>query len=110
MPTNNFPGVGYTSAGFNKNFYQKINVTATAFGFSSIDGYQPDAIISFPTTACLILNEDSANIVQISFNGVYLAEEINPAIIKGVAYDNRTISKIWLRVVSGSAVVSIRAW
>ena|ERR1019366_2765399 len=110
MPTNNFPGVGFTTNGFNKNFFQKINVTATAFGFSSIDGYQPDAIVTFPTVGCLILNEDSANIVQISFNGYSVAEEINPAIIKGVSYDNRTISKIWLRVVSGSAVVSIRAW
>jgi hypothetical protein len=111
MPTNNFPGVGYTNAGHNKNFFQKITVTATGFGSNSVDGYQPDAIITFPTQGVLILNEDAASVVQISFNGYSVAEELNPVIVKGVSYDFRTISKIWLKITSGSsAVVSIRAW
>lgn len=112
MPTNNFPNIGYTNYGRNYNFFQKITVTATTFGGSAVDGYQPDVIITFPTQGLLLLNEDASNIVQVSFNGLTVDDELNPALpSKGIAYDNRVVSKIWLRMeVGSSAVVSIRAW
>jgi hypothetical protein len=110
--TNNFPNIGYTNYGHNFNFFQKVTVTATTFGGSSIDGYQPDIIITFPTQGILLLNEDTAAVVQVSYNGITVDDELDPTLpSKGVAYDNRVVSKVWFKLVSGaSAVVSIRAW
>lgn len=112
MPTNNFPNIGYTNYGLNYNFFQKVTVTATTFGGTSVDGYQPDLIITFPTQGILLLNEDTSSVVQVSFNGITLDDQLDPTLpSKGVAYDNRVVSKIWFRLNSGaSAVVSIRAW
>jgi hypothetical protein len=111
--TNNFPGIGYTNYGRNFNFFQKITVTATTFGGSSIDGYQPDIIITFPTQTILLLNEDGYGaIVQVSYNGITVDDELNSNLpSKGIAYDNRVVSKIWFRITSGSScVVSVRAY
>lgn len=112
MPTNNFPNIGYTNYGRNYNFFQKVTVTATTFGGSSTDGYQPDLIITFPTQGLLLLNEDTASVVQVSFNGITIDDQLDPTLpSKGIAYDNRVVSKIWFQLYSGaSAVVSIRAW
>lgn len=112
MPTNNFPNIGYTNYGRNNNFFQKITVTAVTFGGGSIDGYQPDIIITFPTQGILLLNEDAASVVQVSFNGITVDDQLDPTLpSRGVAYDNRVISKIWFRLASGSsAIVSVRAW
>ena len=57
MPTNNFPGIGYTTLGRDFNFYQKLSVTAITYGGGSVDGYQPDMIITFPTQSVIMLNE-----------------------------------------------------
>jgi len=75
-------------------------------------GAEPDLIITFPTQGLLLLNEDPNNIVQVSFNGITVDDELNPSLpSKGIAYDNRVVSKIWFRMSSGSsAIVSIRAW
>jgi len=110
--TNTFPGIGYTNYGRNYNFFQKITVTATSFGGNTATGAEPDLIITFPTQGLLLLNEDPNNIVQVSFNGITVDDELNPSLpSKGIAYDNRVVSKIWFRMSSGSsAIVSIRAW
>jgi hypothetical protein len=112
MATNNFPNIGYTSYGRNFNFFQKVTVTATTFGGTSVSGTQPDVIITFPTQGILLLNEDAAAVVQVSFNGNSVDDQLDPTLpSKGVAYDNRVVSTIWFKLVSGaSAVVSIRAW
>jgi hypothetical protein len=71
-----------------------------------------DLIIKFPTTGVILLNEDATSIVEVSFNGNTVHEELNPALAtKGMSYDRRTISSIWLRLKSGSsAIISVRAW
>ena len=113
MPNNNFPGIGYTTNGRDFNFFQKVSVTATTFGGSSVDGYQPDIIITFPTQGVIFLNEGSG-IVEYSFNGNTLHGELDstkPSV--GLAFDNRVVSKVWFRVKSGSSgpiVVSVQAW
>jgi hypothetical protein len=111
MPTNNYPNIGYTTLGRDDNFFKKITVTAVTFGGGSVDGYQPDAIITFSTQGVIIINEDTSSIVEVSFNGNTVHDELNPAISRGFTYDDRVVSKIWLRLKTGSsAIVSIRAW
>lgn len=112
MPTNNFPGIGYTTQGRDWNFFQKITVTASSYGGSSVSGEQPDIILPFTTQSILFLNEDSSSIISVSFNGTTQHDELNPILpSRSVVYDNRVISKIWFKLVSGSsAVVSVRAF
>lgn len=88
------------------NFFQKITVTTGSFNVDA------DIVITFPTQGIIILNEDGyGSIVQVSFNGNTVHDEMNPVISRGFAYDNRVISKIWFRLETGSsAVVSVRAW
>lgn len=111
--TNNYPGIGYKTQGRDYNFYQKIPVTATTFGGSSADGYQPDTIITFSTQSVMFLNEGTGT-VEVSFNGTTVHEALSSTNASaGIVYDNRVISMIWLRVQSGSSGpinVSIRAW
>jgi hypothetical protein len=111
--TNVFPNIGYTTLGRDFNFFQKITVTATTFGGNSVSGQQPDMIVSFPTEGLLMLNEDGYGaVVQVSFDGLNVHDELNSNLpSKGIAYDDRVVSKIWFRITSGSScVVSVRAW
>lgn len=114
MPTNNYPGIGKKTQGKDFNYFQKFTVVATDFGSESIDGYQPDAIITFSTQAIMMLNEETAGVVEYSFNGTTVHGELDGAgSTKGLAFDNRVVSTIWLRIKSGSSapiVVSIHAW
>jgi hypothetical protein len=98
--------------GFDFNFFQKITVTWNTFGGGAPDGYSSDLVILFPTQGVLLLNEDGYNSVQVSFNGQTVHDQLDPSLpSRGVAYDNRVISGIWFRLVSGnSAIISIRAW
>jgi hypothetical protein len=102
------------NVGHDFNYFTKVTVTWSAFGGSSADGSSPDLIIPFPTQGLMLLNEDSTNIVEVSFNGNTLHDELNPAQpSKGIAYDNRVNSLVWLRLKTGSAgpaIVSVRAW
>lgn len=111
--TNNYPNIGYITQGRDYNFFQKIAVSATTFGGNSIDGYQPDQIISFPTQGIMFLNLGTG-VVEVSFNGTTVHFELNSANPSvGMSFDNRVISAIWLRVQSGSSGpinVSINAW
>jgi hypothetical protein len=113
MPTNNFPGIGYINYGRDWNFFQKVAVSATTFGGGSVDGYQPDLIITFPTQSVLFLNEGTG-VVEYSFNGNTVHGELNSATPSiGLAFDNRVISLIWFRVQSGSTgpiTVAVHAW
>jgi hypothetical protein len=116
MTTNNFPGIGYKTQGYDFNYFNKIAVTATTFGGTSSSGDQPDAIIKFSTQSVMLLNEGSGstNIVEVSFNGTTVHAELDPTqATKGLTFDNRVVSMIWLRLKagsSGSVNVSIYAW
>jgi hypothetical protein len=92
--------------GRNWNFFQKITVTSPSFNTTNCD-----MIITFISQGIMILNETSSTIVQVSFNGTDIADEINSSLISGVSYDNRVVSKIWFKISSGaSATISVRAW
>lgn len=94
------------------NFFKKITVTWNAFGGGSSDGYGCDIVIPFATQGVMILNEDAASVVEVSFNGNVLHDELDPTLpSKGLTYDNRVISPIWFRLKSGAtATISVRAW
>src|ERR1019366_2354887 len=112
----------YTLSGVRKtqgrdfNFYWRGTINWSNFGGSSLDGASPDIFIPFPTRGIMLLNEDnSGNGVEISLNGSAIHDRLDPTVgvgSKAIAYDNRTMSLIWLRIANGStsAVFSIRAW
>ena len=114
--TNNFPNIGYTTLGYQRNFYQKLSVTATTFGGGSVSGAQPDMIITFNTQGVQLLNLGSGatNVVEFSFNGQTVHGELNPTNPSaGLTFDNRVVSKIWFRIQAGSTgpvTVSVSAW
>ena len=107
MPTNNFPYVGYTTLGYDRNFFQKITVSASTFGGNSTDGYQPDMIITFPTQTVTFFLE-SGGPVQYSFNGQTIHGDMTSGQASAtLTFENRVISKIWFK---GSGVVRVEAW
>lgn len=113
MSTNNFPGVGYNTTGWDYNYFQIIAVSTSTFGGGSTSGQQPDAIITFPTQAVQFLNLGTGT-VEFSFNGNTVHGELNSTNASaGLTFDNRTVSTIWFRVKSGSSgpiSVSVTAW
>lgn len=113
MPTNRFPGIGKKTIGRDFNFFEKISVSATEFGGDSVDGYQPDAIITFSNAGIMLMNEGTG-VVEYSFNGNTVHGELDSTKDSAsLAFDNRKISCIWLRVKSGSSgpiVIRIDAW
>jgi hypothetical protein len=119
MPTNNFPGIGYTKYGRDWNFFQKSSIASSVFGGGSVDGYQdgyqPDMLITFTTQAAIFLNEGTG-ILEYSFNGTTVHGELDGAtgsLTKMLTFNNRVMAKIWFRVKSGSSgpiTVSVQAW
>lgn len=112
MPTNNFPGLGYITRGRDFNFFQKVSVSATTFGGGSVDGYQPDLLIKFPTQSLIFLNE-SAGVIEYSFNGFTVHGQLDggtTSLTKMLKFDNRVVSLIWFRSTSGTQTVSVQAW
>lgn len=114
MPTNNFPYIGHTTYGKDWNFFQKVTVAATTFGGGSVDGYQPDMVITFTTQNVIFLNEGTG-ILEYSFNGNTVHGELDGStnsLTKMFTFTNRVVSKIWFRVKSGSTggTVSVQAW
>ena len=112
MTTNNFPHIGYKTQGIDWNFFQSVTVDGYSFGSQSQDGYQPFIIIKFPTQGLLLLNEGTG-IVQVSFNGNTVHDELDSTKASaGIAYDNRVVSMIWFRLKNAGApcIVSVRAW
>lgn len=101
-----YPNITKNTKGRDFNFFDRVNVTSATFGDN------PDMVITFPTTGLLFLNEGNG-VVEFSFNGNTVHGSLNsldPS--KGVAYDNRTVSTIWFRRVSGDASIAVRveAW
>jgi len=97
------------------NFFQKVTVTWNQFGGGATDGYSPDCIITLPSSfsSLWLINETGSTVVEVSYNGYTVHDELNPTILpQGAQYLNRPgCSLIWLRLKTGaSATVSIRAW
>lgn len=103
--------INFTTNGKDYNFFQKVSVTSTTFGV--VDGYTPDVFITFPTQSIMMLNEGTG-VVEFSFNGGNLHGELDSTKASaGLTFDNRVVSKIFLRIKSGSSgpiVVSLYAW
>jgi Neuraminidase (sialidase) len=101
-----FYEIGKKTQGKDFNFFQRIDVNSATFSD------YPSAIITFSTNGILFLNEGSG-VVEVSFNGNTVHTELNSAdSTKGIVFDNRTVSMIWLRVKSGGPSISVRieAW
>lgn len=116
MTTNNFPGIKYKTIGKDFNFFQSASISATSFGGESLDGYQPDMIITFPTNGIMFTAETAGQVVEYSFNGQTVHGVLDGATTsttRVVKFDNRTVSLIWFRLKSGSAgpaTVTVTAW
>jgi hypothetical protein len=112
--TNNFPNIGKKTYGRDFNFYQKLNVTATDFGSNSVNGVQPDMVITFPTQTVMFLNESTVGVVEYSFNGTTVHGELDPTLIsKSLTFDDRVISLIWFKLKAGNAgpvTIRVDAW
>lgn len=105
MTTYSGIGMGKITNGFDFNFFVKITVTNSTFNTNA------DVFIPFVTQGIMLLNETNNTIVQASFNGQTIHDELNGANIQGFTYDNRVVGKIWFQLETGaSAVVSVRAW
>jgi len=126
MVTNNFPGTGSVTLGYDRNFFQKLSVTATGFGSNNatspyVPGPQPDMIIPF-NTECVILTNLSlgdgytvgGSVVEYSFNGQVVHGELGSSTQNvSLTFQNRPVAKIWFRLQSGTAGpvnVSVQAW
>ena len=116
MTTNNYPGIGYITNGHSFDHYKSISISATSFGGSSVDGYQPDDFIWFPTYGVIFTNESDGYIVEYSFNGTSVAGVLDgtpTSTTRIMTFLNRPISCIWFRIKNGSsspATVTITAW
>jgi len=116
MTTNNFPGIGKITNGRDFNYYQSLSITATTFAGNTIDGYQPDAVITFPSYGLILTNETSGEIVEYSFNGTTVHGQLDgtaTSTTRIMSFLNRQVSCIWFRVKTGSSGtvnVTVTAW
>jgi hypothetical protein len=91
------------------NFFQKVTVTNTGFGASATN-FKPDIVIPFTTSGVVFLNEGGGTI-QLSFDGYNIHDELGTSpLLPSITYYDRVACKIWLKVASGSATFSVRAW
>lgn len=124
--TNNFPGTGSVTLGYDRNFFQKISVTATGFGSNNagspyVPGPQPDMIIPFNTQSVILTNLSlasgtyaSGSVVEYSFNGQTVHGELGSSSANiSLTFENRIVAKIWFRLQTGSSgpvSISVQAW
>lgn len=116
MPTNNYPGIGYKTLGRDFNFYKIVSVNTSSFGGGSVDGYQPDVIVTFPTQGFSLISygANSSNTVEYSFNGTTVHGDLTPQTSSGaLVFDVRSVSTIWFRLKTGSTGpvdIRVEAW
>lgn len=100
-----YPTVNKNVTGKDFNFFERADITSPIFQD------HPDMFITFSTNGILFLNEGSGT-VEFSFNGNTVHGSLNSNdSSKGVAYDNRVVSAIWFRNISGGTItVRVEAW
>lgn len=87
------------------NFFQKVNVSQTTFGGES------HIIFNFRNQCCFSMVNEGSGVVEYSFNGEVLHGDMTPGTsTEAMLFDNRRVSKIWFRVVSGTHIVRVEAW
>ena len=90
--------------GRNFNYYNKYTVTNGTFNTNA------DIIITFQTYT-VTFDLESTGVVQYSFNGNYIAGEMDSSwASKTLVFQNRALSKIWFKLISGSGIVRVEAW
>lgn len=105
-----FPGIT-KKQGRDFNYFQKVTVTWNTFGGGASDGYGPDLIIPFETQGIILTNEDATSVIEVSYNGTTIHDELSKAVLPSIPYYVRRNSLIWFRLKSGaSAIMSVRAW
>lgn len=89
----------------NNNFFQKVTVAGGNFpGPCNI-------IIPFSTYTVTFNLESTTSAIEYSFDGINLHGDMDSTkTSKDLKFENRVISKIWFRVVSGTPVVRVEAW
>lgn len=102
------------------DFYQLLEVDWEQFGspsgYTAEDGYGPDIVVSFSTTAVSFMNLEatSTSAVEYSFNGTDVHGDITPGTPSAsLIFNNRIVSLIWFRIKAGSmgpAAIRIEAW
>jgi hypothetical protein len=126
MPNNSFPNTGSVTLGTDRNFFQKLSVSATGFGSNNatspyVPGSQPDMIVPFNTQCVIFTNLSLASgtyaantVVEYSFNGQVVHGELGSSSANiSLTFQNRPVAKIWFRLQTGSSgpiIVSVQAW
>lgn len=101
-----YPNINKNTKGRDYNFFERVDVSSATFG------EHPDLVVTFPTSGVLFLNEGDG-VVEFSFNGNTVHGSLNSSdASKGIIYDNRVVSTIWFRYVSGTSPITVRveAW
>lgn len=104
--------------GHDFNFYNSTDVSWAQFGapdgYTTIDGYGPDLLITFSTQGIMFTNETSGSVVEYSFNGTTVHGVLDgtaTSTTRVVEFDNRVVSLIWFRLKSGgTATITTTAW
>jgi hypothetical protein len=87
------------------NFFTKVNVSNAVFAESS------DVIFNFRGQFSFSLINEGSGIVEYSFNGSVLHGDMKPGSpSEALFFDNRRVSKIWFRALSGTNTIRIEAW
>ena len=93
---------GPITKGRDFNFFQKVEISSVTFNDSC------DVLVTFPTQGVIFLLEDTG-VIEYSFNGNTVHGDMDSSqASKGMTFDNRKISKVWFRLVSGSAPITVR--
>lgn len=107
-----YPGIGKTTFGRDFNYYKRVTVSSASFEHN--DGYSPDAICTIANQGFILAIETttSPGVIAYSFNGTTEHGRLIPSTDRAVIkFENRVVSKIWFRLVSGGTTdVSIEAW
>ena len=102
-----FENIDSTNQGRDFNYYNKFDVSNTSYSD------QPDTVITFQTQSVFFMNEGTG-VVEYSFNGNTTHGELDSTKdSKTLIFNERVISKIWLRVKTGSTgpiTIRIDAW
>lgn len=103
----NMAGSGKITQGEDRNFYVEVNVSNT--NFSSDCNI---LVTMLYPESWMIVNEGSSK-VYFSLNGTTIHGTLTPSTpTAAMAYDNRPVSKIWLKIDANTAAskVTLQAW
>ena len=87
------------------NYFENITVNVAAFPVT------PQADLGFISQGISMLNLDSTDTIEYSFDGTNLHGDLVPGTgSTGVVFDDRYESKIWFRTSGVTADVRVEAW